>query len=298
MSDHGTKPDPYQFLDRISTAELQRILREDFESNDEGTAENDEFITRVMEVIEKREKNDPTVPAFDPAAGWEDFQKNYRPTGEDPILLCDAGQLERLTQRHRVGKRVHRGPAAARSRSIRRIALVAAAIGVFMSLLVAAQAIGLDVFGAMARWTDETFRFVTTQTTNEVEGFCSALEEHGIPRSYAPTWLPDGFEADEPQADISKVRTMVSNHFSDGKRDILIVVTRYASKSDIDPVRYEKKTGEAIPHMNGQQLFYIFENADSISASYYDGDRLTIDICGQISIGDMKAIIDSIGGSL
>lgn len=298
MSDHGTKPDPYQFLDRISTAELQRLLREDFASNDEGTAENDEFITRVMEVIEKREKNDPTVPAFDPAAGWEDFQKNYRPTGEDPILLCDAGQLERLTQRHRVGKRVHRGPAAARSRSIRRIALVAAAIGVFMSLLVAAQAIGLDVFGAMARWTDETFRFVTTQTTNEVEGFCSALEEHGISRSYAPTWLPDGFEADEPQADISKVRTMVSNRFSDGKDYLLFVVTQYTSKESVELTHYEKKTSGVISYTNGKQLFYIFENTNSISATYYDGDRLAIEICGQISIDDMKAIIDSIGGSL
>lgn len=298
MSDHGTKPDPYQFLDRISTAELQRLLREDFASKDESTAENDEFITRVMEVIEKREKTDPTVPAFDPAAGWEDFQKNYRPTGEDPILLCDAGQLEQLTQRHRIGKRVHREPAAARSRSIRRIALVAAAIGVFMSLLVAAQAIGLDVFGAMARWTDETFRFVTAQTTNEVEGFCSALEEHGISRSYAPTWLPDGFTADEPQADISKGYTMVSNRFSDGKSHLLFAVTRYTSKSDMGLVSYEKKTGEAIPYMSKNQLFYIFENAGSTSASYYDGDRLTIDICGQISIDDMKAIIDSIGGSL
>ena len=51
MSNFNTTPDPYQFLDRISTEELQRLLREDFKSEDEGTVEHDEFITKVMEEI-------------------------------------------------------------------------------------------------------------------------------------------------------------------------------------------------------------------------------------------------------
>ena len=79
MSNFNTTPDPYQFLDRISTEELQRLLREDFKSEDEGTVEHDEFITKVMEVIAKREESEPSVPTIDPAAGWEDFQKTTIP---------------------------------------------------------------------------------------------------------------------------------------------------------------------------------------------------------------------------
>lgn len=293
MSNLNTMPDPYQFLERISTEELQRILREDFESEDESTAENDEFITRVMEVISKRETS---AQPFDPVKGWKDFQKNYCPVEEDPILLCDDAQLEKLNQKHRVARNVHRDSTSRPARYVKRIALVAAAIGVFTSLLIAAQAAGFDVFGAMARWTDEKFRFVTTPTNHEVEAFCSALDEHDIPTEYAPTWLPDGFVAGEPQVAKTKRHTAISAYFKNGEDEFLFTVTQYNSVDGIDFTDYEKKRGDAIPHMNGKQLFYIYDNTDSTMATWYNGDNLTIMICGQISIDDMKSIIDSIGG--
>lgn len=297
MSNLNTMPDPYQFLERISTEELQRILREDFESGEESTAENDEFITKVMEVIEKRERSKPSSPAFDPAAGWEDFQKNYYPTEEDPVLLCDRAELEKLTQKHRVVRKAHPASTGRPARHVKRIALVAAAIGVFMTLLVAAQAAGFDVFGAMAQWTNETFRFMTAPTKNsEVVELCSALDAHGIPTEYAPSWIPDGFVAEEPDIVENKRYTSVSTRFVDGENDFLYVVTRYNSKDDIDIASYEKKLGEASPHMNGKYLFYIFDNTDRTTATWFDGHMFAIDIFGQISTDDMKSIIDSIGG--
>ncbi len=298
MSNFNTTPDPYQFLDRISTEELQRLLREDFKSEDEGTVEHDEFITKVMEVIAKREESEPSVPTIDPAAGWEDFQKNYYPTEEDPVLLCDDAQLKSLNQKYRVVKSVPQSSAPGRIRSFQRVAVVvAAAIGIFMSGLVVAQAAGLDVFGAMARWTDETFHFVITPTTNhEVEAFCSALDEYDISTEYAPTWLPEGFVADEPEVTKTKRLLAVSARFKNSKNEIIFTVTKYDSEDVIYFSSYEKEVGEAIPYMNGKQLFYIFENTNSTTAAWSDGDTLTINICGQISTDDMKSIIDSIGG--
>lgn len=294
MSNLNTMPDPYQFLERISTEELQRILREDFESEDEGTAENDEFITRVMEVVEKREKSTQT---FDPVKGWMDFQKNYYSTEENPVLLCDGAQLERLSQKHRVTKSGSPKSTSGPNRHVKRIALMAAAIGIFMSVLVAAQAAGLDVFGAMARWTGETFHFIATPTNNhDVEALCSALDEQGISAEYTPTWLPDGFVADTPQVAKSKRYTSISTRFVNNEKEFLFVVTQYSAKGDMDFTDYEKKSGDAIPYMNGKQLFYIFDNINDITATWYDGEKLTITICGQISIDDMKSIIDSIGG--
>lgn len=297
MSNLNTMPDPYQFLERISTEELQRILREDFESGEESTAENDEFITKVMEVIEKRERSKPSSPAFDPAAGWEDFQKNYYPTEEDPVLLCDRAELEKLTQKHRVVGKAHPASTGRPARHVKRIALVAAAIGVFMTLLVAAQAAGFDVFGAMAQWTNETFRFMTAPTQNsEVVDLCSALDAHGIPTEYAPSWIPDGFVAEEPKVAETKRYTSVSMSFRNGENEILFTVTWYNSEDTIDLANYEKKLGDAIPYMNRKQLFYIFDNTNRTTATWFDGNTLTITICGQISIDDMKSIIDSIGG--
>lgn len=298
MSNLNTMHDPYQFLDRISTEELQRLLREDFGSENEGTAEHDEFITKVMEVIARREKDAPSIPAFDPVAGWEDFQKNYYPTEDDPILLCDDAQLKSLNQKYRVVKSVPRKSTTGRIRSFKRIAVVAvAAIGILMSLLVVAQAAGMDVFGAIARWTDEKFHFVTTPTTNhEVEAFCSVLDEYDISTEYAPTWLPEGFVADEPEVTKTKRLLAVSARFKNSKNEIIFTVTKYDSEDVIYFSSYEKEVGEAIPYMNGKQLFYIFENTNSTTATWTDGHEFSIDIFGQISADDMKSILDSIGG--
>lgn len=295
MPDLNTMPEPYRFLEKISTEELHRLLREDLESEGESSPENDEFITHVMEVVAQREESNPSAPVFDPAAGWEDFQTYYYPTEQDPILLCDNTQLAKLTRQHRVAKRSHPAPAPTAHRSVRRLALVAAAIGVFMTLLVAAQASGLDVFGAMARWTDETFRFVAAPTNYDVAAFRAALEEQDIPAEYAPSRIHAGFVADGLQTTNSKKITQVTAYFTDGNAEFSFVVTRY---HDIAIANYEKTLGEAISYTNGKQLFYIFENTNSTMATWSDGRALTIDICGQVSTNDMKSIINSIGGQL
>ncbi len=297
MSDLNTMPDPYQFLGKISTEELRRLLREDFESSDESTPENDEFITKVMEVIAQREESASSTPTFDPAAGWEDFQKNYSPTEDDSSLPCDDARFEELTRKHRVVKSSHHASTPSPKRRIKPVALVAATIGVIMGLLVVAQAAGLDVFGAMARWTDDTFHFITTTSSNnEVVALRSKLEEQGFPVEYAPTWVPDGFIATEPQIVDSKRISQVSTYFTKGNSGFLFAVTRYRSQEDINATEYEKVRGDAIPYTNRTQCFYILENSTSTTATWFDGNLLTIDISGQLSTDDMKSIIDSMGG--
>ena len=90
----------YRFLEKISTEELKRILQEDFESDNSDDPANDEFITSVMEVIAQRESQDSTLPQFDVDTGWNDFQKHYRPTEENPILMCDEKAIDEITKEH------------------------------------------------------------------------------------------------------------------------------------------------------------------------------------------------------
>lgn len=298
MPDLNTMPEPYRFLEKISTEELRRLLREDLESEGDSSPENDEFITHVMEVVAQREESDPSAPVFDPAAGWENFQAYYYPTEQGPILLCDNAQLAKLTRQHRVAKRSHPAPAPAAHRSVRRLALVAAAIGVFMTLLVAAQASGLDVFGAMARWTDETFHFVAAPADYDAAAFRSALEEQGIPAEYAPSWIPAGFHADKPKVLITKESKVVSTRFSNDESIFCVFATQFSDRERLVVSNYEKNAKAVIPYSNGRQLFYIFDNLDSSVATWSDGETLTIEISGQLSVQDMKSIIDSIGGQL
>lgn len=165
-----------------------------------------------------------------------------------------------------------------------------------MALLVVVQAAGLDVFGAMARWTDETFSFISTPASNEVATFRAALEEYGIPKEYAPTWIPAGFKAGDPLIAISKRTKELATIFSNDNDELVFTITQFASTDAMDAVTYEKDLGDAILYSNGHQLFYIFDNTESCVAAWSDGKAFTIDISGKIPLDDMKSIIDSIGG--
>lgn len=301
---NNTTPDPYQFLERISTQELKRLLREDLGSESESNSANDEFITKVMEVIAQRETEDTASSVFDVAAGWESFQKNYRPTEDDPILLCDDEALKELSHENRVVKTVHQAFVSKSSvvrRQTRRIALIAATIGIFMALLIGAQAAGVDVFGNLARWTDEVFFFVPSAWVEGQQSEYSAilsqgLEAQGLPKELAPAWFPDGFQPDEPQVwhnDTIESVDVLFRH-EDG-RSFAVSVNRYPDSDDIQLLRIEKDAAPVELYPSNGRMFYIMSNLNTIESAWNE-NNLMMHIGGTISADEVKQIIDSIGG--
>ncbi len=280
----------YAFLRALDTEQLEQLLKADYGgSMSEDAAE--EFIDAVIEVMLEKEKENPSGRLADVDKAWADFQRYYNvPDRDGRLLYPDLAAPEPTPS--------PQAPARRPKRVLRRVALIVAVIGIFMSLLVVAQAVGLDVFGAMARWTDETFHFVTTSANDETAAFRAALEEQNIPASYAPTWVPAGVKAEKPRTFSNKRTVVVSARFSNGREYILFTVTRYSSEDDIETDRYEKDIGNAIEYSNGSQLFYIFENQDAAVATWSDGREFTIEIHGEISTDDMKTMIESLGGSL
>ena len=103
---------------------------------------------------------------------------------------------------------------AKRRRPVFRTALIAAiAIACMFAAMVTAQAAGVDVFGAMARWTQDVFSFgqiapdsrVSDDPAQETAGqgseapsteFASlqeAFDAYGMTEVHEPAWLPDGY---------------------------------------------------------------------------------------------------------
>lgn len=66
----------YGFLDQLSAEQLLDLIRADFESSEE---KDDALTDRILEVIEEREKTQPTGLLPDIDRAWEDFQKYYIP---------------------------------------------------------------------------------------------------------------------------------------------------------------------------------------------------------------------------
>lgn len=131
------------YLEQLSTEQLEDILRADLASEDQ---ENDEAVFHILEVLEKREKENPTGRLPDTDQAWKEFQQYYNiPEGEGQSLYPVRSDPER-----------HSAPTSTkRSRRFRprKILIVAAVLVLMFGSMLTAQAAGVDVFGAIGRWT-------------------------------------------------------------------------------------------------------------------------------------------------
>ncbi len=261
MQTHSTGR--YAFLRALTTEQLEQLLKADYSASmSEDAAE--EFIDAVTEVMLEKEKEEPSGRLADVDKAWADFQTYYNvPDRDGQLLYPDPASPDPAPS--------PKAPTRRPKRVLRPVVLIAAAIGVFMSLLVVAQAAGLDVFGAMARWTDETFHFAPAGEDQETRPIRILLEEQNIPAAYAPTWIPAGFVSGEPRVFGTEWMTTVSARYSNGKDTFVYSVTHHLSKSTIKASNYEKEYGDATAYSNGKTVFYIFENTDSATAVWTDG---------------------------
>ena len=78
----------YAYLNRLSTEQLEELLRADIESPESGDVD---VIFHILEVIEKREEEHPTGRLPDEDRAWAEFQQYYNiPEGEGRSLYPTA----------------------------------------------------------------------------------------------------------------------------------------------------------------------------------------------------------------
>lgn len=150
----------YSCYDSMSTGELEQLLRLDFQASEAGGSELD-AVLYISSLLAGRNE-----PAAEDAA-WEQFRTKYLPYA-DGRSLYDFGGGD-------PGARLRR----ARIRGLRRAVVLAALLSVCLfGGMAVARAAGVDVFGAVARWTDEIFRFVPASDTSY--GGPLPMEDAGI----------------------------------------------------------------------------------------------------------------------
>lgn len=279
------KKQDYSRYDQMSTAELEQLLRLDFQASEDGEDDPD-AILYISDLLAKR--NGP----FDSDAAWEQFQTLYRPYADGRSLYDFEGE-----QAPSVLPAVSHRPA----RHLRRLAiLVAALIACLLVGMVAAQAAGVDVFGAIARWTDETFRFVSAGSDNtsgsgtdqeDTGQLQSVLQTLGMDGRF-PTWYPDGFTPGE--LEVNELHSSVSAHmnFFGEDRTYAVVIQHFTQPTD-NTGTFEKDDTPVEEYDHNGQTFYILSNLDSMTATTFDGEFLTM-IYGTLTREEIKAIIDSI----
>ena len=278
------------YWDQLSTEQLEDILRADIASPNQT---NDETVFHILEVLEKREKENPSGRLPDTDQAWKEFQQYYNiPEGEGQSLYPVRSDPETQPAPTSTTKNRRFRP--------RKVLVVVAVLVLMFGSMLTAQAAGVDIFGAIGRWTEEKFHFEITPASEDGTTdytFREASRKRGLPQSLIPTWYPKGFESSEPIDD--SVEDYVDSVYceyinKEENRSYSVMVSRYYDSNSIAATVYEKDDTKVEIYENNGRNFYIMSNLDTLTATWSDG-KMSIDISGQLEINELKHIIDSIG---
>ena len=134
---------------KMSDDELQNTLR--CEMFSEGALDNTQF-EMILAEMERRRINEPTRS---PEDAWAEFESDY--SGRESAYSDFAAASVPPE------KAFHADKQCRKRCSKRKAILLAAVICVLLTSLMTVQAAGIDVLGAIARWTTELFSFGKTE---------------------------------------------------------------------------------------------------------------------------------------
>lgn len=295
---------PYLFLNRLNTETLKQILRDDFESEDSGTPENDEFITCVMEVIAQREEETAKYPEFDVDAGWRDFQQNYQPKEEAAVPVYSETSPDELIENNEQERQADLKPQRPR-RAIQRVLRIAVIAAVVATLcMAAASALEVNIFKMVAQWTQDIFQFRSETSISQNAAYESGvfledsqtlkglLTEENITQLVYPKWIPEGYAFAESKSfpDDDEPLFMVTYKRESSEKPITVSVIAH---SEPEGSWIEKDGGDVAVYVKNDIKHYIMNN-NSLLVSAWFTDNLECSIYGEISETDMRMMIDSI----
>ena len=302
MSQMDQEQRQYDYLESLSMDRLEEQMYQCSE-------DDPELLDKIVEVIVKKEKEDPTGRLMDVDAAWAEFKAHYMPLGKaESNLHCNDNA------RHLGGAAVNIGNPPESLQPKHRCSGFArgvlSAVVLFSAIfigMIAVQAAGFDLFGSLARWTDEVLQFTSgtmpargedpsvVDIADSSNSLQAALIDKGFSADLAPAWLPEGFSATDVNAHIARAFDKVSCHYDGPDSFLDIQFIKYKDNSLIDAYFFEKDSELVEEYISNDRLFYLVSNIDQQTATWTGGD-LQIKIASNLSSDTLKTIIDSIGG--
>ncbi len=299
---HNSAENELQFLERLSIDELETLLRFSGDS-----ADVEMLFDAIVEEVVAREEKSPTgrLPSVNTA--WEEFQMMCRNMPEEKMQPSMSAEGSEFVPDSEDGPVPSTMPAKTQSkcisfrRTIRTVSAMVAAVILTLALMVGVQAAGVDVFNALARWTEDIFHFETQSTELDHNNrlYSSIQESLNMQESfgrYAPKWYPAGSIVTDVQAfkdDFGK-SVQISLLNGDGKQ-YFIGVDLYNQSNYIDPLTFEIEADSVEEYISNGKAYFIFTNSETTNAVFNDG--ITVyRIWGELMIPEIKSMLDSIGG--
>ncbi len=289
-----------ELLERLAVAPIPAV-----------SPEKQAYVDALKEAIIEKEDENPTGFFPDVDQQWEQFVTQYLPEIEETALEPERMEHADLAQTKQQSLKVPQKRVVP-FRQVWRTALVAAAAIVCMlAIMVTAQAAGVDVFGAMARWTKDVFSFgqiapdseVSDNPAQETAGqeteapgteFTSlqeAFDAYGMTEVHEPTCLPNGYtlaELDVMCLDDPFRRTYAAS-YTDGEGYVSISAMSYEGEP---ATQVQKIDGHVESVEKNDIMFYHIENSSGRTIAWYS-DQYEYYLSGSGGKDILWKIVDS-----
>ena len=252
---------------KMSDEELQNTLR--CEMLSVGASDH----TQIEMILAEMERRGINEPIRSPEEAWAEFEEVY--SGKESCYSecapTASPHIEALP------------PVQPRRRIKRRTVVLVAVISAILASLLTVQAAGVDVFGAIARWTTELFSFGKTEESRGlvVDGkwpeidlgqnqqFTSlqeALDYYGVTEVVAPRWIPSGFTQEEVTVDLNGVWLAFSEEYANEDGEFLVVY--YSSYESLPFNYYEKQANRPEVFEVRNTKYDLVDNIDNCTAAW------------------------------
>lgn len=278
----STSTRDFSHLDKLSTEELQEILRQDSLLDDDSS--DIDTILYITDLLAKR--SDSSNNSKDVEAAWKSFKENYYPyiSDSEPLYSFDSPEDKVVKAKPRRPRRV-----------MKTLSVAAVLAVVIISGSVTASAFGYSLWGAVAEWTRDTFGFTQSSQNNGIypfENLRDALATYDIDEPIVPQWIPDGYGEDTVQAaetPDNKIIVAVSKY---GSKEIKFEVKIFDDPSNRHWL-YEMFEDDVEKYSSNGIDFYIMKNDDFTRVSWAVGNNECSILCS-LKPKEIYRIIDSI----
>ena len=271
----------FSHFDKLSTEELQEIIRQDSFLDDDSS--DIDAILYITDLLVKR--SDSSNNSKDVEAAWKSFKENYYPYISDPEPLYSFDSPE---------DEVVKAKPRHLSRAMKTLSVAAVLAVVIISGSLTASAFGYNLWGAVAEWTRDTFGFTQGHNTgiDPFENLRDALAAYDINDPIVPQWIPDGYGEDTVQAAETPDSKVISASCKSTAGEIKIEVKAFYNQDNEHRVYEIFEDGVEKYASNGID-FYIMKNDDFTRVSWAVGNNECSILCA-LEPKEIYRMIDSI----
>ena len=285
-----------QKYERLKGKSIER-LTDEYTALLRRAASGDIDLELTRAYLDAMDEKEPIPFALEETATYERFAEKHAAMLEELDRPVQSMELHASEQQRPVEKR-SRG-------ALRRTIPVAAAAALILGTMISAQAMGVDVFGKIARWTEETFHFSSVEQAAVItkyplaegermtfETLEDAVDAFGITVPIVPKRIPDGLSLTGVTAlyNASGIEIYAA-YEGDGDAELFAVDYREVAAGG-ETIVEKDASSVGLYERNGIGHYLITDKG--CEKAIWQNGELECFMAGMIARQEMREIIDSI----